>query len=158
MTDIITGRKIKVDPNRPGGNDNPFKNTADYYAWIRAGKPNDWPPSVANRVQDAGGNWLRPQLRPDGLKILDTLESQATNIKTGAATVAGEFDKIAGASTFIDKHFQKNNTGSYDEVTNIGKPSKKATSTLPNIVENPFRAVCFNDTVMDSCSSNVGSV
>ena len=40
-----------VDPNRPGGNNNPFKNTEDRYAWIRAGKPDIWPPAVEPEVQ-----------------------------------------------------------------------------------------------------------
>ena len=140
ITDAITGRKIKVDTNKPGGTDNPFKNTADYYAWIRAGKPNDWPPSAANRVQNGGGNWLRPKLRPDGLKVLDTIESQATNIKTGIATIKDSLETNNGASAFIDKHMNKNSAGKSEsgEVTNVGEPSKKATRTLPNIVENPL--------------------
>tara|TARA_R110000851_G_scaffold119376_3_gene247063 strand:- start:481 stop:2226 length:1746 start_codon:yes stop_codon:yes gene_type:complete len=35
-----------VDPNRPGGNNNPFKNTTDRYAWINAGRPDIWPPEA----------------------------------------------------------------------------------------------------------------
>ena len=36
----------EVDPNRPGGNNNPFKNTTDRYAWINAGRPDIWPPEA----------------------------------------------------------------------------------------------------------------
>jgi hypothetical protein len=140
ITDIITGRKIKVDTNKPGGTDNPFKNTADYYAWIRAGKPNEWPPGKANRTAIPGLELLRPQRRPDGLKVLDTLDSQATNIKTGVAAVKGAFDTANKAAEFIDKHMNKNSAGKAEsgEVTNVGEPSKKATNTLPNVVENPL--------------------
>ena len=40
----------EVDPNRPGGNNNPFKNTTDRYAWINAGRPDIWPPVVEPEV------------------------------------------------------------------------------------------------------------
>jgi peptidoglycan hydrolase-like protein with peptidoglycan-binding domain len=39
-------KPAEVDPNRPGGNNNPFKNTTDRYAWINAGRPDIWPPEA----------------------------------------------------------------------------------------------------------------
>ena len=41
-----TAEPAEVDPNRPGGNNNPFKNTTDRYAWINAGRPDIWPPEA----------------------------------------------------------------------------------------------------------------
>ena len=38
--------EVEVDPDRPGGDNNPFKNQTDRYAWINAGRPDIWPPEA----------------------------------------------------------------------------------------------------------------
>ena len=85
-----------VDPNRPGGNNNPFKNTTDRYAWINAGKPDIWPPTDAAQT---GTDTTEPEVATDNDEVggdgMTDVERQAG---AGQATTATEPEVATGTA------------------------------------------------------------
>ena len=103
----------RVDPNRPGGNNNPFKNTTDRYAWINAGRPDIWPPE-AEPVEKPG-----PQ---DELSATDTAKTG-----TDAPGPQDELDATDTAQTGTDAPATPASNGSL-----LGR---KLDTTTPNIMK-----------------------
>ena len=101
-----------VDPNRPGGNNNPFKNTTDRYAWINAGKPDIWPPTdaaqtgtdttepeVATDNDEVGGDGMTDVERQAGAGAKPSTAQQAANTYAGGDVQGGEFGNTPTAKT-----------------------------------------------------------
>ena len=134
MTDF-TDRKIVVNPSRPGGGDNPFKNTADYYAWIRAGKPNDWPPSTANRQTNTSPK------KPDGTAVLPS--EVKTKINQGRALIKDAKTKITegiGLSELVTDFSDFSLSSSIDSIIEglDNAKRKKQLGNSPSKFPNPL--------------------